>query len=81
MSQQNSPARSTSTEAAAEAAAPEGDQVTRPLNREQRRALKKGRKLGNAQGRKGIVPGKSKVRNQVPQGAVGKFTLPSSSRS
>ncbi|PRY57704.1 hypothetical protein [Glycomyces artemisiae] len=46
-----------------------------PLNREERRALARGKKAGKA-GHQSIGDKKSKVRSQMPKGGVGKFQLP-----
>jgi hypothetical protein len=56
-------------EAAAENAAEE------PLNREQRRALARGKKAEKS-GHKAIGNKKGSVRSQMPKGGVGKFQLP-----
>ncbi|MQM24888.1 hypothetical protein [Glycomyces albidus] len=46
-----------------------------PLNREERRALARGKKTGKA-GHQAIGDKKSKVRSQMPKGGPGKFQLP-----
>ncbi len=47
----------------------------RPLNREERRALARGKKASKG-GKKPIGSKKSNVRSQQPGGRVGKFQLP-----
>lgn len=46
-----------------------------PLNREERRALARGKKSGKA-GHKSIGDKKGNARSQMPKGGVGKFQLP-----
>ncbi|GAB3644679.1 hypothetical protein [Glycomyces tarimensis] len=52
----------------------EQTEPSEPLNREQRRALARGKK--GATGKKAIGSKKSNVRSQLPNGGVGKFQLP-----
>lgn len=49
--------------------------VEEPLNREQRRALARGKKAGNA-GHQPMGSKKGSVRSQMPKGGPGKFQLP-----
>ena len=46
-----------------------------PLNREERRALARGKKTGKT-GHQAIGSKKSSVRSQMPKGGPGKFQLP-----
>ncbi|MCD0442723.1 hypothetical protein LO763_03670 [Glycomyces sp. A-F 0318] len=61
----------------AEAPEPQQDDAegAEPLNREQRRALARGKKTGKS-GHQAIGDKKSNVRSQMPKGGVGKFQLP-----
>ncbi|RRS00303.1 hypothetical protein [Glycomyces terrestris] len=59
----------------AETPEPQQDAAEAPLNREERRALARGKKTGHA-GHKAIGDKKGKVRSQMPKGGVGKFQLP-----
>lgn len=61
----------------AEAPEPQQDaaESAEPLNREQRRALARGKKAGKT-GHQAIGNKKSNVRSQTPKGGVGKFQLP-----
>lgn len=49
--------------------------VEEPLNREQRRALARGKKAEKT-GHQAIGNKKGSVRSQMPKGGVGKFQLP-----
>ncbi|THV28609.1 hypothetical protein [Glycomyces paridis] len=53
----------------------DADEAAEPLNREQRRALARGKKAGK-NGHQAIGNSKSNVRSQMPKGGVGKFQLP-----
>jgi hypothetical protein len=58
------------------AEAPEPQEAAEePLNREQRRALARGKKAGKT-GHQAIGNKKGSVRSQMPKGGVGKFQLP-----
>ncbi|MEU6859099.1 hypothetical protein AB0B28_09550 [Glycomyces sp. NPDC046736] len=56
-----------------EAPEPQHDENAEPLNREERRALARGKKTGKA---KQPIGKKSNVRSQMPKGGPGKFQLP-----
>ena len=51
------------------------EESAEPLNREQRRALARGKKVGH-NGHQDIGSKKSGVRSQMPKGGPGKFQLP-----
>ena len=53
---------------------PEPQETREPLNREERRALARGKKLGDS--KKPIGTKKGNVRSQMPKGGPGKFQLP-----
>lgn len=55
---------------------PESQEADKPLNREERRALARGKK--SAKGGKQPIGAtkKSNARSQMPKGGVGKFQLP-----
>ena len=55
--------------------AAEATTAEEPLNREQRRALARGKKAEKT-GHKAIGNKKGSVRSQMPKGGVGKFQLP-----
>jgi hypothetical protein len=58
-----------------EADAEEGT-VEEPLNREQRRALARGKKAAKTTGHQPIASKKGNVRSQMAKGGPGKFQLP-----
>ncbi|HLU28408.1 MAG TPA: hypothetical protein VKZ65_08205 [Glycomyces sp.] len=54
---------------------PEPKEAEKPLNREERRALARGKKSVKS-GRQPIGSKKANARSQMPKGGVGKFQLP-----
>ncbi len=54
---------------------PESQEADKPLNREERRALARGKKNVKG-GKQPIGAKKSSARSQMPKGGVGKFQLP-----
>ncbi|MCC3764934.1 hypothetical protein K3N28_17895 [Glycomyces sp. TRM65418] len=59
----------------AEAPEPQEGEAREPLNREERRALARGKKAGKS-GHQPIGSKKGNVRSQTPKGGPGKFQLP-----
>lgn len=55
--------------------ADEPQEAAEPLNREERRALKRGKK-GASVSKQPLAGKKGKVRSQLPNGGVGKHQLP-----
>jgi hypothetical protein len=60
----------------AEAADTEEAGTEEPLNREQRRALARGKKAAKTTGHQPIASKKGNVRSQMAKGGPGKFQLP-----